>query len=106
MASNPTGVDKDYLERKKLSENIGTLAKSECDEIFRILRRYEQSFTENSNGIFFDMSSVSNEAYIAMKQYMNFCLNNRVAHEERVHVLSELPVKKDNSAAVHMTRSD
>ena len=41
-----------YQERRKLYDNLSLLVKSEQIEIFKILRKNDENYTENSNGIF------------------------------------------------------
>ena len=64
-----------YDERKKVFENIKVLVKPEQDEVFRIIRKTKENYTENSNGIFFDLSTVSDDTFIQIKEYLDFCLN-------------------------------
>jgi hypothetical protein len=42
-----------YEERKNVFEHIKVLVNSEQEEIFRIIRKTKENYTENSNGIFF-----------------------------------------------------
>ena len=48
-----------YEERKHIFEQIKVLVQSEQEEIFRIIRKTKENYTENSNGIFFDLSTPS-----------------------------------------------
>lgn len=79
-----------YEERKKVFDNIKLLSKPEHEEIYRILYRYKEQFTENSNGIFFDLSILTDEAFLKVKEYLDFCLKNRIEHEERLKELDTL----------------
>jgi len=77
-------------ERKKLFETIQSLVKPEQEELFRIIRKLKVSYSENSNGIFFDLSTVSEDAYAHMKEYIQFCIANRQEHEERLKELETI----------------
>ncbi len=79
-----------YEERKKVFDNIKLLSKPEHEEIYRILYRNKEQFTENSNGIFFDLSVLTDEAFLKVKEYLEFCLKNRMEHEERLKELDTL----------------
>ena len=41
--------------RNYIFDHIKSLVTSEYEEIFRIIRKKKESFSENSNGIFFDL---------------------------------------------------
>jgi len=67
----------DYETRKLFLENLKLLNKSEKEEIFRILTVTKSVYTENSNGIFFDISKLSQDAFEQMIQFLEFCKKNR-----------------------------
>jgi hypothetical protein len=79
-----------YDERKHIFDTIHALVKPEQEEIFRIIRKYKVAYSENSNGIFFDLSSVSSDAFDQIKEYIHFCMNNRKEHEERLKELETI----------------
>jgi hypothetical protein len=79
-----------YEERKKVFDNIKLLVKPEQEELFRIIRKYKESYTENSNGIFFDLGTLTDEAFTRINEYLNFCLKNRMDHEERIKEMNTL----------------
>ncbi len=81
---------KSYEERKFFFENIKHLVKNEYEELYRILKRGEEENTENSNGIFFNVLSISEDTFLKMNEYMTFCLKNRREHEERLKELNQL----------------
>jgi hypothetical protein len=67
----------DYELRKHFLDNLKILNKSEKEEIFRILTSTKSNFTENSNGIFFDISKLSKDTFDQMLQFLEFCKKNR-----------------------------
>ena len=79
-----------YEQRKYFFENLKILVKSEYEEIFRILKKNNEEYTENSNGIFFDVMSVSETTLGQFQEYMNFCIENRKAEEGRTKQLASL----------------
>ena len=68
---------KDYDIRKQLLEDLKILNKMEQEEIFRIIKTSESIYTENSNGIFFDISKLSNDVFEQLVTFINFCKQNR-----------------------------
>jgi len=88
-----------YDERKELFENIKVLVKPEQDEIFRMIRKSKEAYTENSNGLFFDLSSVSEDTFYEMKEYIKFCLKTRQEHDERLKELEALRTQNETYVA-------
>lgn len=85
-----------YEERKQLFEYFKMLSKPEYEEIFRIIRKTKENYTENSNGIFFDLSGISDEAFNQMKEYINFCLKTRQEEESRLKELETIRIQNEN----------
>jgi hypothetical protein len=85
-----------YEERKKMFELIKLLVKPEQEEIFRIIRKEKESYTENSNGIFFDLSVISDETYNQIKSYLDFCIKTRHDDAERLIELETIRIKNEN----------
>jgi cell shape-determining protein MreC len=79
-----------YEEKKELFENIKILVKPEQDEVFRIIRKSKENYTENSNGIFFDLLSISENTLLEIREYINFCLKTRQEHEVRLKELEDI----------------
>jgi hypothetical protein len=85
-----------YEERKKLFEHIKVLVKPEQEEIFRIIRKTKENYTENSNGIFFDLATVSDDAFNQIKEYLDFCLKTRQEDAERLKELETIRIQNEN----------
>ena len=82
-----------YDDKKRVFEDIKTLARPEQEELFRILRRMKDPYTENSNGIFFDLTLISEQAFDQMKEYLRFCLWTRREHEQRLKEMETIRIK-------------
>lgn len=85
-----------YEERKKVFEHLKILVKPEQEEVFRIIRKTKEPFTENSNGVLFDLSTISDEAFNCIKEYINFCLKTRQEHESRLKELETIRIQNEN----------
>jgi len=72
-----------YELRKTFLEDLKLLNKSEQEEIFRILKRNNCSFSENSNGIFFDVQRIDSHTFSQLQSFIDFCKKNRRNLEER-----------------------
>jgi hypothetical protein len=85
-----------YEERKKLFEYFKLLVKPEQEEIFRIIRKTKETYTENSNGIFFDLSSISEDCFSQIKEYLDFCLKTRQEDADRLKELETIRIQNEN----------
>lgn len=80
----------DYEQRKKIWEAIKTLMKSEQEELFRILLRNKVEYTENTNGIFFDVGKLDSKVLDEIYKFLNFCQQNRMDFEKRDQTMEDL----------------
>lgn len=58
-----------YEEKFWLYEQMKHMDKDDQFYIFRLLRKNSEDYTENTNGIFFDMNRISNETLREMMVY-------------------------------------
>jgi hypothetical protein len=72
-----------YEERRTFFEHLRILVKSEYEEVFRIIKRFNEPYTENSNGIFFDLVKLSTETFQELSTYMEFCRTVRAEQASR-----------------------
>jgi hypothetical protein len=88
-----------YDERKQFLEQMSILSRSELEEVFRILKRHNDVYSENTNGIFFDISSLRVDTFKSLQEFMSFCIKNRSDQEERTvemnAIRDECITKKD-----------
>ena len=76
-ATAATLTSEEYDERKKFLDEIRGLSKSELEELYRILKKYKAEFSENSNGVFFDLCKLPAEAFAEMLKFMEYCHKTR-----------------------------
>jgi len=88
----------DYDTRKELFDTMKVLVAPEQEEIFRIIHRLKVPYSENSNGIFFDLSTLSDEAFSQIKEYIDFCLRTRQEHENRLKDMEDIRTQYKNYA--------
>jgi hypothetical protein len=84
-----------YKERKQIFDNITILVKPEQEEVFRIIRKNKVVYTENSNGIFFDLTSITDDVLAQIKEYIDFCLKTRQDHETRLRDLETIRIQNE-----------
>ena len=80
----------EYDERRRFLEDLKGLTKTEHEKMYLILRESKADFSENSNGVFFDISKVSKEVFEALKGYMTYCQTVRKEQAEREKEMDEL----------------
>jgi len=80
----------DYEKRKEFSKEMNTLSRPELEELYRILRREGGSFSENSNGIFFDVASLPASVFEALWKFLEFCKSNAKDLEERNKIIGTM----------------
>lgn len=94
-----------YEDRKKVFDNVKVLVKPEQEEIFRIIRKSKENYTENSNGIFFDLSTISEDTFNQIKEYLIFCLKTRQEDADRLKELETIRIQNENYVDIEETTS-
>jgi hypothetical protein len=93
-------VNNGYDLRKKLAEELKVLSKDQYEEVYRIIKRAGAPYSENSNGIFFDLNVVADEV---IDQLTHFIQLVRLQEAEEKRRLDDLAyyrtVKEEEDAA-------
>ena len=66
-----------------MCREIESLSRPELEELYRILRREGGEYSENSNGIFFDIASLPANVFEALWKFIEFCKSNASELEKR-----------------------
>jgi hypothetical protein len=92
MGSNAPGllVPEEYERRRIFLESLKTLTKAEHVEIARILVKHSVAFSENSNGIFFNVGLLEQDVFEALLKFMEFTQFNRRDLAIREQMMSSL----------------
>lgn len=97
MSGSPT-----LLERKKqFLEDLKTLTHDQYTEIFRIIKRNEVEYSENSNGIFFDLSSLSDSIFEKLVNFMELCKTQSQDDAVRTKEIDHLRQETDALVLAH-----
>jgi len=75
--------NEDYEKRRKFLDDLKTLSKTEWLKVFEILKKNNVEYTQNSNGVFFDLVKVSNDIFTELSTYMEFCSTVRSEQASR-----------------------
>jgi hypothetical protein len=76
-------TNEEYELRRKFLEDLKILSKTEHENMFKILKEDVNDFSENSNGIFFDVSKIGNTVFVKLQAYMDFCMQVRKEQASR-----------------------
>ena len=80
----------EYDSRKELLENMKVLSKTEKEDIFRILKRENEPFSENSNGIFFDLATIKNTTFVEIVNMITLSKQKKQEQDERLKEMEKL----------------
>jgi len=80
----------EYDSRKELLENMKALSKTEKEDIFRILKRENEQFSENSNGIFFDLTTIKNTTFVEILNMITLSNQKKQEQDERLKEMEKL----------------
>lgn len=84
----------EYERRRVFHESLKGLTKAEYVEIIRLLNKYEETYSENLNGVFFNVCTVSQVTFDALELFLKFTQSNRRDLADREVFLSTLVVKE------------
>lgn len=80
----------EYDSRKELLENMKALSKTEKEDIFRILKSENEQFSENSNGIFFDLTTIKNTTFVEIVNMITLSKQKKEEQDERLKEMEKL----------------
>ena len=83
MSDAPTLTKEEYEQRKQILEDFKTLVKEEYEEVFRIIKRNGVTFTENNNGVHFDLCGVNQPTILQLISFLELCHTQRINEEAR-----------------------
>ena len=90
--------DSEYDRRKKFLENLITLTTSEYIEIARILQRFKFPYSENSNGIFFNVAALNQDLFDELEKYLHFTQLNKQLIDDRTILMNKFEIKPLNES--------
>ena len=80
----------EYERRRLFLDQLKGLTKPEYVEIVRILQKHEISFSENANGIFFNVGLLDQVVFDALVRFLEFTQSNRRDLAAREQIMSNL----------------
>ncbi len=59
-------------EQHAMKEAIKSFTNSQYAELFKIVQKYSSQYTQNSNGVFFNLKDIPTDGLIEMKRYIDY----------------------------------
>ena len=88
---------KEYERRRDFLDSLKKLHTSEYIDIVKILKQELVDYSENSNGIFFDVAKLQQQAFDKLDKFMKFVHINRKDLADRVEIMHKLQDKEANT---------
>lgn len=76
-------------QRKALFDRINSLSSTEHEEILKIVKNYNATYSQNKNGIFFNLSGLSDDAVGEIDNFVNYCISNKKELDEYDKIINE-----------------
>ncbi len=89
----------EYERRKTFLDSLKGLTKSEYIEIVRLLQKHEVVYSENHNGIFLNLTALSQDVFDDLERFLVFTQQNRQNLQDRDCFLSTLLVQTAEPSA-------
>ncbi len=88
-------VNGGYDRRKKLAEELKVLSKDQYEEVYRIIKRAGAPYSENSNGIFFDLNVVAEDVIEQLAHFIQLVRLQEAEEKRRLEDLAYYRTVKD-----------
>jgi hypothetical protein len=88
--SQPRLSNEEYQRRKLFLDQLKRLNKPEYIEIVRILQKHKVDFSENQNGIFFNVVYLAQEVFDDLMSFIQFTQTNQQELVDRDRLMSTL----------------
>lgn len=95
--------------KKYLFEKINILSKTEHEEIYKILKKYNNEntaniicFSKNKNGVFFNLSDVNDIMYEELDNFVSYCINNKKNLDDYDKKINECKINNNYNNIIHI----
>lgn len=75
--------------KKVLFDKINNLGPTEHMEIFKILKDHDIHYTENANGVFFNLTTLTEDIFEKVGEFVEYCCDNKKELDEYDQRLQE-----------------
>lgn len=95
MSEQPGLSKEEYQRRKVFLEHLKGLSDPEYIEIVRLLKKHQVAFSENQNGIFFNVTNLPQDTFDDLESFLQFTQRNRQQLADRDILISTLTAKNE-----------
>jgi len=103
-------IDKYSNKQKKiLFEKITSLSKTEHEEIYKILLKFNATdktnnicFSRNKNGVFFNLSGINDALYEQLDNFVNYCISNQKNLDDYDKKINECKINNNYTNIIHI----
>lgn len=95
--------------KKVLFEKINSLSKTEHEEIYKILVNFNSAneenainFSKNKNGIFFNLSEITDDLYDELDGFVTYCINNKKDLDDYDKKINECKINNNYTNIIHI----
>jgi hypothetical protein len=87
----PTDIVPSYTNkhRKSLFDKINILSSTEHEEILKIVKGHNVTYSQNKNGIFFNLSSIPDIVVRDIDNFVSYCISNKKELDEYDKIINE-----------------
>lgn len=85
-------------QRKFLFDRINTLSSTEHEEIYKIIKTNGISYSQNKNGIFFNLSTLSDNVVKDIDNFVVYCISNKKELDAYDKILNECKITNNISS--------
>ena len=83
----------EYIRREKFLNALRQLGEPEFLEILRLLQKKNIHYSENANGVFFDVVALDQDTFNELEQFIEFVRKNRDELSERETLINSFKQK-------------
>jgi hypothetical protein len=89
--------------KKLLFEKINTLSKTEHEEIYKIVKKNDDIiFSKNKNGVFFNLSDITDLMYEELENFIIYCINNKKNLDDYDKKINECKINNNYNNIIHI----
>jgi hypothetical protein len=82
-------MDYTNKQRKVLFDKISSLSSTEHEEILKIVKSHDITYSKNKNGIFFNLSILPDEVVQDIDNFVIYCISNKKELDEYDKIINE-----------------
>lgn len=75
--------------KRAILEKINVLSSTEHEEILKIVKRHDVSFSQNKNGVFFNLSMLSDTIIQEIDNFVTYCISNKKELDEYDKIINQ-----------------